>query len=362
MFIIGVDCSGSEQKNIFHLDIACIIIYNMKRSSAPSSRAKPKRQKSLKIVATPLKKNQLKSLHYLLSAASYITVLGCGQMAGKKIRDCCFKFYHGYDDDNIGVAKMMLAGQGRFRVLWESSSSSSGSSRIANGFGCLSGLDKASISKAILMSTLSGGKLIDGRMILAKARTALLEAKKLLAFWMEFLNNGQFPSGTNEEDALQHVFNRAYSEISVELDDDNDDDNEEEEDDHDDEEEGQDEIVDQQQYQEEDETNNDEDDGSMAYRVNDESCGTGINNDSTEGGDQIKKKRSIKNEDAPLSFFPAAMLLFMLYGPYGVGVYNLELSSALSMNTEAIDDAAFEGNMNMKSIKSAKIKEEKALR
>ena len=39
-------------------------------------------------------------------------------------------------------------------------------------------------------------------MILVKAKTALLEAKKLLGFWMKFLKSGQFSIGMNEEDAL----------------------------------------------------------------------------------------------------------------------------------------------------------------
>jgi hypothetical protein len=53
------------------------------------------------------------------------------------------------------------------------------------------------------LSTLTGKKVIDGRQILDKAKAALLEAKKLLGYWMEFLYNGQFPSGMNEEDCGQ---------------------------------------------------------------------------------------------------------------------------------------------------------------
>lgn len=325
----------------------------MKRSSAPSLRAKHKRQKTVRITAPSLRKNQLKALQYLISAASYISVLSSGQMAGNKIRDYCYRFYHGYDEDNIGVAKMMLAGEGRFRVLWESSSSTSSadSSRIANGFGCVSGLDKSTISRAISLSTLTGKKVIDGRQILDKAKAALLEAKKLLGYWMEFLYNGQFPSGMNEEDALQHVFNRAYEDQSLELEDDNDEEEEDEE-----EEDGEPEGT-----IRDDQSNIEGDDG-MTHRDDNEYSGNGGNQDRTEAFTQLKKKQPLRHSDAPLSFFPPAMLLFILYGPFGVGYYNLELSPALSMNTEAIDEAAIDGSMNVKSIKAVKIKEEKVLR
>jgi hypothetical protein len=51
------------------------------------------------------------------------------------------------------------------------------------------------------------------------------------------------------------------------------------------------------------------------------------------------------------NFYPAALLLFMLYGPYGVGYYGMEVSPAFSMDTEGIDESTKNGNMNTNSIK-----------
>ena len=45
----------------------------------------------------------------------------------------------------------------------------------------------------------------------------MLDAKKYLAYWMEFLVNGSMPSGMNEENALQHVLRRAQEESSSEI-------------------------------------------------------------------------------------------------------------------------------------------------
>jgi hypothetical protein len=93
---------------------------------------------------------------------------------------------------------MFLEGSGRYRVLWDGG-------RIIDGFGSLSGITHESVAKAVPNSTLKGNTLITGRQIVDKAKLALNEAKKLLGYWMEFLVNGQMPSGKNEDDALQYV-------------------------------------------------------------------------------------------------------------------------------------------------------------
>ena len=69
----------------------------------------------------------------------------------------------------------------------------------------LSGLSRASIEEVIYKPTLKGKTIITGRQILDKTRDALKEAKKYLAFWMEFLVGGSMPSGMKEVNALQHV-------------------------------------------------------------------------------------------------------------------------------------------------------------
>ena len=80
--------------------------------------------------------------------------------------------------------------------------------------------------------------------------------------------------------------------------------------------------------------------------------------------DTIKKsgKKDQTGAVAPLHFYPPATLLFILYGPYGVGIYNLELSAALSMDNDGIDDAARDGSMSSKSIKAVRVKEENVSR
>ena len=87
------------------------------------------------------------------------------------LREKCYNFYHGYDEDHIGVVKISLAGNDGFHILWDSG-------RIASGFGNLSGLSLASIEDVIYKPTLKGKAIITGRQILDKARDALKEAKK----------------------------------------------------------------------------------------------------------------------------------------------------------------------------------------
>ena len=72
-----------------------------------------------------------------------------------------------------------------------------------------------------------------GKDIKLKADKALLEGKKYLSYWTEFMGKvGKFPSGKNEDDALAHVLSRIQ--VLADLEDlhhqEEDDDNEEEED------------------------------------------------------------------------------------------------------------------------------------
>lgn len=48
----------------------------------------------------------------------------------------------------------------------------------------------------------------------------MCEAKKFLAYWMEFLVDGNMSSGMNEENALLYVLKRAMEEQSPEIADD----------------------------------------------------------------------------------------------------------------------------------------------
>jgi hypothetical protein len=194
----------------------------MKRSGAPSNsrpsgaskKMKPTKvaesavvKKDLKPLAKsgpppPITAKQQKAFHFLLSAAAYISVLEGNTDSTDGLREQCARFYHGFDEDNIGVAGNFLEGNGRFGVLWDDDV-------IKPGFGSLSGISHEQLSYYITRPTLSGKNLITGRQILDKARACLLEAKKMLALWQEFLIDGQLPSGMNEMNALQHVMKRA---------------------------------------------------------------------------------------------------------------------------------------------------------
>ena len=88
---------------------------------------------------------------------------------------------------------------------------------IAPGYGHFSGLSHAQLSYYILRPTLRGENLITGCQIYEKARVCLLEVKKMLALWVEFLIDGQMPSGMNADNALQYVLKRARALTSNEV-------------------------------------------------------------------------------------------------------------------------------------------------
>jgi hypothetical protein len=144
----------------------------------------------------------------------------------RNIRDMCGKYYHGYDKDQVGQVKQFLEAKFRFRVLWENNHGER-CNYISEGFGSISGLTRGSIEKVIYQTTLSGSKTLEGRSILKKAKAAMDECRILLAYWLEFAVDGDFPSGQNEEDALRYVLNRSYADKSNDLDDDDDDEVEE---------------------------------------------------------------------------------------------------------------------------------------
>ena len=189
----------------------------LKMSKTSHSRqfsAKPTYQpKVVKYVPPPsLTAKQLKAFQYLVSGVSFLTVLEGLTTNKAKMRERCAKSFHGYDDDHLGVVHKFLTGQGRFDVLWEDD-------RIASGFGDLSGLRRDSIDDSIRNATLRGAHILSGRQIFDKAKQAVCEAKKFLAYWNEFLVNGSMPSGMTEENALKHVLKRAMEESSCEVED-----------------------------------------------------------------------------------------------------------------------------------------------
>ena len=358
------------QKCWINLNIVVTIHSNMKRSGAPSnaaavatkkqktsmasqsSVASSKSQKSstaMTLVSQPREKvpqlsaKQLKVFHYLITAVSYFSVLESNPMAGAKMRTRCYDFYHGFDIDHPGFLHHFLSGNGRFRIIWDDD-------RIISGLGYISGVSKASCSTVLKMSTLSARNFINGRQILNKAKEAVREAKKLLAFWMEFLINDKMPSGKNEEDALQYVIRRAREETSVELVDD-------EEDDADDGGNTQEENVKDDSDEEVEDAVIEEDDPTFKDEDKEDSQDT---SDSEEDVKPCAKEKTAKKSTQPEStFLPPSLLLFILYGPYGVAAYGLEISAALSMNSEGIDEqAAAKKNMSQASMRKSERNDE----
>jgi hypothetical protein len=56
------------------------------------------------------------------------------------------------------------------------------------------------------------------------------------------------------------------------------------------------------------------------------------------------------------------MLLFIMYGPFGVSVLNLELSSGLTVDTRGIEEIAGNKTLNTESIRSSKARENDNMR
>jgi hypothetical protein len=333
----------------------------MRKTGAPSTLAASKKQKmeepsqltfqSARSVKSstvsrplPLSAKQLKAFHYLIAAASYFSVLECNAMAGIKMKEKCSMFYHGYDDDHPGFLHQFLVGSGRFGVLWEDNN-------IIQGLGYISGVSRGSCKAVLMMSTLSARNKINGRQILAKAKVALLEAKKLLAYWMEYLVNGKFPSGKNEEDALKYVIRRAREETSVEL-------VEEDEEDGDDGDNTQDDNIKNDAEEEDTDTAVGDNNNVTAVFKNEEDEQY---SDSEDDDKPPSKEKTFhgKNTNPESTFLTASLLLFMLYGPYGVEAYGLDITPALSMNTVGIDEQAVtKKNNNQVSIRESQRKDE----
>ena len=120
------------------------IIQTMKRSAAPSNThpsGASKKMKPTKVVESSVIKKEIKPLkvvdksgplpsinakqqkafHHLLSAAAYNSVLEGISDSTEGLRELCARYYHGFDEDNIGIAASFLQGDGRFGVLWDCS-------------------------------------------------------------------------------------------------------------------------------------------------------------------------------------------------------------------------------------------------
>lgn len=233
------------------------------------------------------------------------------------------RFYHGVSDDQIGQVGMFLRGQGRYKVIWDNG-------RISEDFGIVAGLSKNAVEEVIRLPTLCGKKQITGRQILLKAKAVVREAKVLLAYWVDYTRNGGFPSGKNEDDALEYVREQAANEHE-------------------------------QRKERDDEDNDDDDDEELSQpRV------PGRNNPPADSDSEIDEEFAPdeNNEveevvgNSSHKYYPPAMLTFMLMGPYGKDRYGFDVSPLFSMDTDAIEELAKTGSLNVKSIKEEKKKED----
>lgn len=180
-----------------------------------------------------------------------------------------------------------------------------------------------------------------------------MEAKKLLAYWMEFLVNDQMPSGKDEEDALKYVIRQAREETSVEL---VDDDEEPADDGLNTQEETVKEEID---YDEADNDEEEPDNEDTNIKREDVDSDPDFFDSEEDEKPIVEKTVSAKKTVCESTFLPAALLLFILYGPYGVAAYGLEISSALSMDTVGIDEqAGAKKSMTQVSIRQSEKKDQ----
>ena len=234
------------------------------------------------------------------------------------------RFYHGDGGDQLGQVNQLLNGNNRYKVLWDGD-------KIGSGFGILSGINKDSIKKIINMPTLSGRKRITGRQLLSKAKASIKEAKVLLAYWTDYTRNGGFPSGKNEEDALEFCKESVTAEHqhNMEKEDDTDDDEEEDEP-----------PVSQSRVLTQPLKNR---------RV--------VESDTEEPEAEDEGSDDEDNEKEFVSkriYNPPALVTFMLLGPYGCEAYGFPVSAVFSIDTESIEENAKTGMYNTKSMKEEK--------
>lgn len=101
------------------------------------------------------------------------------------------------------------------------------------------------------------------------------------------------------------------------------------------------------------ERSDDEDEGEQENEENEES----VENEKSEKGNAIQKKKVDEKFQANLNNF------FILYGPYGAGVYNFDITNCLTMDTRGIDSSAKKNkDMNKSSMKEKTTKERNKIR
>ena len=145
----------------------------------------------------------VKSLQFVIAIACWAVVIEKDQTNEKGLYSLLEKLYLGdvNDDDTIAMHESFYDGEGRFQYMYEDQKGE----KFALCFGpVIGGLSKRHFREYLDAKTVKtkNSKLV-GRDIKLKADKALLEGKKYLAYWNEFLGkDGKFPSGKNEDDAM----------------------------------------------------------------------------------------------------------------------------------------------------------------
>ena len=169
----------------------------------------------------------VKSLQFVIAIACWAVVIEKDQTNEKGLYSLLEKLYLGdvNDDDTIAMHESFYDGDGRFQYMYEDQKGE----KFALCFGpVIGGLSKRHFREYLDAKTVKtkNSKLV-GRDIKLKADKALKEGKKYLAYWNEFLGkDGKFPSGKNEEDAMNYVLSKVQQGTNTDQEEDEDDENE----------------------------------------------------------------------------------------------------------------------------------------
>jgi hypothetical protein len=138
-----------------------------------------------------------------------------------------FSKYHGIEKGTVSAVQLILAGEGRYAELWQTTTAAMELSIKLPGKLTTNSSDwytKDSFSVASLSNTNNkSGIKISGRNISDKAKKALKNCKKYLAIYNSKLDsNGNLPSGKIEDDILFEVLYDLYQAKAGEKEDDSD--------------------------------------------------------------------------------------------------------------------------------------------
>jgi hypothetical protein len=224
----------------------------------------------------------------------------------------------------ISLQLYLILGHGVFKHLW--TTTNNGSDHIIDPvFGRLIGnIAKRHIPLSKLKSAnLNSVNPLEPRTIKAQFEKVHAEGKKMLGYWNEFLVDGKFPSGKNEDDALAFCIWRLYTdtnEVAIDIASDD-------EDDHD----GEDAPID--------------DDGALELREEEEPM---VEGDNLElGGGVMHEQHELDPNMYPVPdhFKPSVVAMFVMFGPYSKHRWGEEPDHLFSLTNESLRGGKKSGRM-----------------